>query len=726
MYMDAIRIDKAQKLRSIGQIPYAAKFNRSNALKDGQSMRDGAPLSVAGRVVLFREMGKLTFMTLQDHTGRLQIAFREDALGKEAYRAMLKIIDLGDFIGVHGERFTTQKGEPTVGVQSWTMLSKGLKALPEKWHGIADRETLYRKRYLDTMSSRESFERFLFRSNFIRAMREFYWENGFVEVDLPVLVNSASGALAAPFSTHHNALDLDVYLRIALETHQKECLVGGFDRTFALGPVFRNEGMDPSHLQEFTMCEHYASYWDYEDNMRFTEQMLSSLLEKTRGTTKAKIPDRDGTMIDVDFAGSWPKISIREIIKRDCSIDFDAFKTADELRKAIKEKKIELEVDVSVLGRGSLIDQLYKKVSRPKIVAPTFITQHPIDLSPLARRNDDNPEITDRFQLVVGGWEIVNAYSELVDPVDQAQRFASQSEARAGGDSDAHEKDDEFVEALSYGCPPCSGWGMGIDRIVALLTAQENLRDVVLFPLMKPERAMSNEQPAMKSKEEDATRSSPPAHRASPASMPSPLPALQANSNHLLQHADYGHLLPAAHGLIEAHTDKTKAHLIATGVAMEALAKKFGGDATTWKVAGMLHDLDWDKLDKDFEAHCGDTLEHLLSTIEAPAELLGDIRAHYASKYGVEYPLDTMLRKCLYCVDELTGFIIAVAYVRPSKKLADVEVGSVKKKLKDKGFAAQVDRSQIGKCEELLGLPLEDFIDITLGAMKGVAEELGL
>ncbi len=717
--MDIVRFEKAKKLKELKRTAYAAKFDRTHMLKAGHDAKDGTVMKIAGRVMLFRDMGKLTFATLQDHTGRLQLAFREEVIGSEEYKLLSKLIDLGDILGIEGERFTTQKGEPTVLVKSWQMLTKALRQPPEKWHGIADRETAYRKRYLDTLSNRESFDRFMFRSAFIRSMREFYWANDFVEVDLPVLVNSPSGALATPFTTHHNALDLDVFLRIALETHQKECLVGGFDRTFSLGSVFRNEGMDPSHLQEFTMCEHYAGYWDYEDNMRFTEKMLATLVQKTLGTTKVKIPDRDGKLIEVDFGGSWPKLSMRDIIKKDCGIDYDLCKTADDLRKAMKEKKIELEVDVSVLGRGNLIDQLYKKVSRPKIVSPVFVTKHPLDLSPLARRNDENPMITDRFQLVVGGWEIVNAYSELVDPVDQAQRFEDQSAAKKGGDADAHGKDDEFVEALEYGCPPCSGWGMGIDRIVALLTAQDNLRDVVLFPIMKPERA-SGGQKVADSKNNEGTRSPLTAHRPSEKSLPA------ANSAHLLQHADYGHLLPAAHGLIETHANQTKAHLIATGAAMEALAKKFGGDPATWKVAGMLHDLDWDSLQKDAEKHCGSTLEQMLATIKAPDELLADIRAHYAHKYGADYPLNTMLRKCLYCVDELTGFIIAVTYVRPSKKIADVEVSSVKKKLKDKGFAAQVSREQIKECETLLGLPLDEMIGLVLDAMKGVAADLGL
>lgn len=704
--MDPIRHQKAETIRKSGGQPYAASFARTGRLADAKLEKEGAEVRIAGRIVLKRDMGKMTFATLQDETGRLQIALKDDVIGSKAHEEFLSLTDLGDFIGVTGERFQTQRGEPTVMVKEWTMLSKALRQPPEKWHGVSDQETAWRQRYLDLMSNRETMERFLFRSSFLKFLREFYWESGFTEVETPVLVNAASGALATPFKTHHNAYDLDIFLRIAPETFLKECLVGGFDRVFEIARVFRNEGVDPSHLQDFTMVEHYASYWDYTQNMEFAERMMSTVLMKLLGTMKVNIPDRDGNTVEVDFTPPWPRLTLREAILTACGIDFDQHETASALREAMKSKGIKLDVPVENLGRGNLIDQLYKKVSRPSIVQPTFIMKHPLDLSPLARKNDENPMVTDRFQLVVGGWEIVNAYSELVDPVDQAERFEQQAKASAGGDDDAHRKDDEFVTALEYGCPPCSGFGMGIDRIVALLCNQTNLRDVVLFPLMKPD---AHEQ---KIREQGAQTSE--------------SPALESPSSHLLQHADYGHLLPAAHNLLSAHADATKAHLIATGAAMEALAKKFGGDAQTWKVAGMLHDLDWDQLEKDYEKHCGDTLEHLLSTIDAPQELLGDIRAHYAAKYGADYPLDTMLRKALYCVDELTGFIIAVTYVRPSKKIADVEVSSVKKKLKDKGFAAQVDREQIRKCEELLNIPLDEFIGIVLDAMKQVAGELEL
>jgi len=701
-----------------------------------RDLKDGQKAAVAGRIVLLRDMGKMTFLTLQDHTGRLQVAVKEGDVGKDAYKEMLSLIDLGDFVGVQGERFTTQKGEPTVRVKTWTMLSKALRQPPEKWHGIADQETAWRQRYLDTISNREGFDRFQMRSLFVRKLREFYWNNDFTEVETPVLVNVASGALAKPFKTYHEAYDMDVFLRIAPETFLKECLMGGFDRVFEVARVFRNEGLDPSHLQDFTMVEHYAAYWDYRKNMEFTEKMFSTIVKEMLGTTKVKIPDREGKLVEVDFKPPWPRVSIRQALMDGCDINIEKSNSREALLEAIKKKSIRLDVPVENLGVGNLIDQLYKKVCRPHIVHPTFMTEHPIELSPLARSNDKNPAITDRFQLVVGGWEVVNAYSELIDPVDQAERFEQQAKAHAGGDSEAHRKDDEFVTALEYGCPPCSGWGMGVDRVVALLTQQTNLRDVVLFPLMKPLAKPPSPTAVGEGRGEGRGRGSTSnapgeGKGTSPIvsqnmTLPPQHLALRQAQGGMLEHGKYGHLLPAAHGLLTKHADKTRAHLLATGAAMEALAKKFGGDPATWRVVGMLHDLDWDRLEKDAEEHCGKTLEQMLAEISSPKELLEDIRSHYAAKYGADYPLNTMLRKSLYCVDELTGFIIAVTLVRPSRQIADVEVSSVKKKMKDKGFAAQVDREQIKKCEELLGMSLDEIIGLTLGAMKMVAADLGL
>ena len=484
--MDQDRYIKLEKIRSQGINPYPEKFAQTHAMMEAHGSAQGSQVKVAGRIMTFRDMGKITFAHLQDQSGRIQIVFQGDGLGKENYH-FLKLLDLGDYVGVEGEIITTQKGEISVLVKAFVLLSKSLRPMPEKWHGLKDKEIAYRQRYLDLMSNRETMERFQFRSNFIKALREFYWQNHFIELETPILGSSASGALAKPFTTHHHALDQNFYLRIAIETPQKEAIVGGFERTFEIGRVFRNEGIDPSHLQEFTMCEHYAAYWNYEDNMDFTEKMFHHLLDTTLGGKTVEIPDREGKLLKIDFGKPWKRYSMRDLIEKDSGIDIDKHSDAESLSKAIKKKKIDIE-DLSRLGRGNMIDQLYKKVSRPKLIQPTFLMQHPVDLSPLARRNDKNPDIVDRFQLVINGWEVVNAYSELVDPVDQAGRFEEQAAAKEAGDEEAHGKDDDFVTAMEHGMPPQSGWGMGIDRVIALLTQQTNLKDVVLFPLMRPEK----------------------------------------------------------------------------------------------------------------------------------------------------------------------------------------------------------------------------------------------
>jgi lysyl-tRNA synthetase, class II len=447
----ADRIKKLELIKEHGMAPYAAKYDRSHTILDARSLAVGTPnVRVAGRIILSRNMGKMGFCQLQDFSGRIQLVLKVGDVDQETYKNFFAMVSIGDFVGVEGELFTTQKGEISVLVKSYTFLSKAIRALPEKWHGLKDVETKYRKRYLDLIVNKDTFDRFKFRSDFIWELRKFYTENGFLEIDTPVLSNSASGALAKPFKTHYNALDLDVYLRIAPELFLKEAIVGGFDRVFEMARVFRNEGMDSSHLQEFTMIEHYAAYWDFEDNMRFTEHMLTSVIQKLKGNLITHIYNKDEELVEVDLSGPWRKVSFRELLLEDCGIDIDAFSTVEVLREEIKKKGIDI-VDSEKLGRGNLIDSLYKKVSRPKLVKPVFLINHPIDLSPLARKNDINPLIVDRFQLIINGWEILNAYSELIDPIDQSVRFDQQAEAKLGGDEEAMTKDDDYVEAMEYG-----------------------------------------------------------------------------------------------------------------------------------------------------------------------------------------------------------------------------------------------------------------------------------
>ncbi|MBA4336558.1 lysine--tRNA ligase [bacterium] len=492
------RLDKLKAIREMGINPYPDSYERTHKAVEAKNLgeekgvreteeimaKPNAEIKICGRLVAFRDHGNISFGQIQDNSGRIQICFMKNVVGADTYK-FLKKIDVADFLGCQGELFKTKHGEVTLLVTEYTLLSKTLRPLPEKFHGLKDQETQYRQRYLDLVTNEDVKKRFQFRSDFIRYLREFYWKNEFSEIECPVLASSASGALAKPFVTHHEALDHDFFLRIAIETYQKEAIGGGFERVFEIGKVFRNEGMDPSHLQEFTMNEFYAAYWNYEKLMKFTEEMFEFLLTKTKGTLEIEIADREGKMTKVNFKTPWEKISMRDLIKRDCGIDINEQKTEKDLLKAIKAKKIIIE-DAEKLGRGNLIDNLYKKVSRPNIVGPLFLIQHPTDLSPLARRNDENPEIVDRFQVIVNGWEIVNAYSELVDPLEQAKAFKQQSQAQERGDEEAHGKDDEFVQAMEHGFPPIAGWGMGIDRILALLTQQDNLKDVVLFPLMRP------------------------------------------------------------------------------------------------------------------------------------------------------------------------------------------------------------------------------------------------
>lgn len=480
-----MRLKRLEAIKKSGINPFPDKFDKQQSLADAKSAKEGTKVKTAGRILTIRAMGKIAFSHLVDESGKLQIVLNSNEISKDEFDWFVASFDMGDFIGIEGEIFTTKAGEISVLVKKYVFLGKALLPLPEKFHGLKDEELIYRERYLDLIANEESMKRFKLRSDILKSLREFYWSRGFTEIETPVLCNNASGATAKPFITHHNALDTDVYLRIAPEIYLKEVIIGGFDKIFEVARCFRNEGMDPSHLQDFTMVEHYAAYWNYEDNMNFTEEMICHILDKYFDGYKIEIMDRAGELKEVDFTPPWPRYTMRELIKKDSGIDFNDFKDADSLRKEIKKKKIDIE-NIDNLGRGSLIDGLYKAVSRDKLISPTFLIQQPLDLSPLARRNDENPDIVDRFQLVVNTWELCNAYSELVDPIDQAKRFESQSAAKAAGDTEAHGKDDEFITALEHGAPPISGYGMGIDRLVALLTKQPNLRDVVLFPLLRP------------------------------------------------------------------------------------------------------------------------------------------------------------------------------------------------------------------------------------------------
>ncbi len=477
------RLTKLDYVKDITN-PYPERFEYTHELYEARELADGMDgVRVAGRIMSMRKMGKLSFLTIADIKGKIQIAIKKDVIGEEAYEFFKKGFDLGDYLGVEGEMFTTQMGEKTIRANQIFFLGKSLRPLPEKFHGVQDTEICYRQRYLDLCMNDDAKDRFLKKYSFVKEIRRYLEDNGYIEIETPVLIDHPSGATARPFISHHNALDMAVYLRIAPETYLKRAIVGGFTKVFEFARCFRNEGMDATHLQDFTMLEGYCAYYNYRDNMKFLQDMLITVVTKIWGTPEIKV---NGNIIN--FASEWEVVTFRELILRDCGIDIEDYKTAGELLGKIEELHIDLAsaTDPHKLGRGNLIDLLYKKISRPKLISPTFLIAHPTDLSPLARANDEDPALSDRFQLIINGAEIINAYSELVDPREQRDRLMEQARCKANGDEEAMVMDEDYVTAMEYGMPPISGWGMGIDRVLQVLMGTDNIRDTVMFPIMRP------------------------------------------------------------------------------------------------------------------------------------------------------------------------------------------------------------------------------------------------
>lgn len=480
--LEEVRIAKLKDIKN----PYPDRYEVNEEIGNVAFLKDGTTdVKIAGRITAVRKIGKLTFFRISDIDGEIQAAIKKDEIGEERYNHFHQIIDTGDFIGLEGAVFTTKTGEKTLRVKEYMFLGKSYLPLPEKFHGLQNPEMIYRQRYLDLIMNKEAKERFLLRSKLTKAIRRYLEDEHYIEIETPVLTNKPSGALAKPFTSHHNALDIDVFLRIAPETYLKRAIVGGFTKVFEFARCFRNEGMEATHLQDFTMLEAYYAYYNYLDNMKFLQNMLVSVIKEVYGKTQLSINDHD-----IEFDGEWPIVTFRELLIKDCGIDINQFDTAKSLLTEIKRNNIELNStdDLDSMGKGNLIDLLYKKVSRPQIIQPTFLTEHPIELSPLARANDENPQITDRFQLIINGAEIINGYSELVNPTEQKLRLEDQAALNKNGDQEAMVMDTDYLIAMRHGMPPISGWGMGIDRLVQVITGTNNLRDSVLFPLMRPDR----------------------------------------------------------------------------------------------------------------------------------------------------------------------------------------------------------------------------------------------
>ena len=480
--LSRIRREKLQKLRSEGHDPFVCTSydvdELSADIKNNYEQYEGKTVSVAGRITSWRDMGKANFIDITDSAGRIQIYVRRDVIGEDEF-AEFKTWDIGDIIGLTGEVFTTHKGEISIKAHTIKLLSKSLLPLPEKFHGLRDTDLRYRQRYVDLIMNPEVKKTFLDRTKIIKALRDYLDSLNFVEVETPVLHTIAGGAAARPFITHHNTLDIDMYLRIALELHLKRLIVGGFDRVYEIGRVFRNEGMSVRHNPEFTMLELYMAYVDYKTIMDITENLFRAAARAVLG--EDMVATLDG--VEYDLKKPFARMSMKQAVKEYAGVDFDAVADDAAAKKLADERGIQYEARHK---KGDILNLFFEKYAEDKLVQPTFLTGHPVEISPLAKRCPEDPGYTERFELFIGGREYCNAFSELNDPVDQRERFMEQARLKAAGDDEANDVDYDFLNALEYGMPPTGGLGIGVDRLVMLLTGSSSIRDVLLFPTMKP------------------------------------------------------------------------------------------------------------------------------------------------------------------------------------------------------------------------------------------------
>ena len=480
-HLIAIRKEKLEELKKAGKDPFKiTKYNRthlSQNIKDHYDELEGKDVSVAGRIMAKRIMGKASFCTIQDAEGKIQSYVSINDLGEESY-AEFKTYDIGDIIGIKGFVFKTRTEEISIHAKEVVLLTKSLRPLPEKFHGLKDTELRYRQRYVDLIMNPEVKDTFMIRSKIIKEIKNVLDNKGYVEVETPILNTIAGGAAARPFITHHNTLNMDMYLRIANELYLKRLIVGGFDRVYEMGRMFRNEGISIKHNPEFTSIELYAAYQDYNDMMDITEEIISTVAQKVLGTTKITY---QGTPIDL--TPNWKRISMIDSIKAVTGIDFNILNTDEEASDAAR--KIGIEID-GTLERGNVINLVFEERVEETLIQPTFIIDYPVEVSPLTKRKPSDPRLVERFEVFIGGREYGNAYSELNDPIDQYERFLAQVKQKEAGDEEANDMDDDFVQALEYGMPPTGGLGIGIDRLIMLLTDSASIRDVLLFPTMKP------------------------------------------------------------------------------------------------------------------------------------------------------------------------------------------------------------------------------------------------
>ena len=669
--------------------------------------------SLAGRIRAFRKQGKAAFIVLEDCTGSIQLFCRVNDLPEDEW-ALLSQLDLGDIIGATGAVLRTRRGQLSVAPTHIELLSKSLRPLPEKFHGLTDREVRYRQRYVDLIMNADVRETFRKRSQIISLIRRYMEADGYMEVETPMMHAILGGANAKPFVTHFNALDRDFYLRIATELPLKRCIVGGLERVFEIGRQFRNEGMDLTHNPEFTSMEAYCAYSDLDGMKALTEGLFKTIAREVCGCEEGhEVITYQGQT--VDMSGTWASRPLSEIASEVIGEHVDMDTPVEHLRELCESRGIETQDN---WGAGKLLFEIYDELGEATLVNPTFVCDYPEEVSPLSKRKDEDPRLTDRFELVICGHEYANAFSELNDPVDQAGRFAEQVAAKGFGDDEAMGYDYDYVRALEYGMPPAGGIGYGIDRMVMLFCDAPAIRDVLLFPAMKPETI---------TKADIASQ------------LPETTDGAAASVDALADDAENGAANEAAAGRAEApalETGLTRDQAfdllkqynedpfhIAHGQTLEGLMRYYAeqfdpANVEFWGQVGLLHDLDWEKFQDEVQ-HTVKAGE-ILAEAGAKPELARAIQTHNSDN-NPDLPAPSSKMECvLFACDELSGLIQAACLMRPSKSVMDFEVKSLKKKFKDKKFAAGCNRDVIRRGAELMGMELDELFASVIDAMKAI------
>jgi lysyl-tRNA synthetase class 2 len=709
------RLVKLSQIKDQGISAYPAKSNRDTLVMEAinnfdELLATAKTITLGGRLRSTREHGNISFADLEDKSGNLQLVLSKNEIGADDYKNFVKLIDNSDFIEATGTAFITKAGEKSLLVKSWRLLTKALRSIPDAHFGLKNEEEKFRKRYLDIILNPEVRDMIIKRDKFWNATRTFLKTREFIEVETPILETMPGGAEARPFITHHNALDIDIYLRIAPELWLKRLMVAGFDKVFEIGRVFRNEGIDAEHAQDYTVMEFYWGYADYNDGMKFVEEMYKHIAMETFGTLQFSAKG-----FDINLDQVWEVYDFVEIVKAKTGID--PLNTTLEAAEA-KLQELDVKYDTKGMNLNRAVDTLWK-YCRKQVSGPGFLINVPVFMEPLAKRKEDNPELVDRFQVILAGSEMGKGFSELNDPIDQAGRFSDQADLREAGDDEAQMNDTDFVEALEYGMPPTCGFGFS-ERLFWFLM-NKPARECQIFPLMRPK----TEQQITNSKQQEIQNTE---HT----------PTLHENLHEI---EGLGISYEEAKVLLNENIKDpgTIKHCRESEVVMRAVAKHLGANETAdaksygesqeeWGIIGLLHDIDWEQTKSDPNQHCVKAID-ILKEAGGSQFLINTIISHCYGAPACGAYLDkkrtSKVEHLLAASETVTGLVVSTALVRPDKKLAEVELASLIKKYKNKAFAANCDRAIIAECEQG-GIPLEKFLEIALEAIKSIANEVGI